>query len=81
VEAEKMLMIYSEKLIIVTWVTTVGREHKFKTKCGQRRRRLTWGLDTFGSVSSGRFLVAWPAQRRSSSCRTGMNTKLLNVFT
>ena len=29
-------------------------------KCGQLRRRLTCGLDTFGSASSGRFLIAWP---------------------
>ena len=27
-------------------------------KCGQLRRRLTCGLDTFGSASLGRFLVA-----------------------
>jgi hypothetical protein len=31
---------------------------KIVAKCGQVRRRLTCGLDTFGSPNSGRFLVA-----------------------
>ena len=34
-----------------------GRAYRL-AKCGQLRRRLTCGLDTFGSASSGRFLVA-----------------------
>ena len=32
--------------------------HPRLAKCGQLRRRLTCGLDTSGSASSGRFLVA-----------------------
>ena len=34
-----------------------GRAYRL-AKCGQLRRRLTFGLDTSGSGSSGRFLVA-----------------------